>query len=181
MKLSKEQKLEKSKELSDVLKKVSHLYFTDYRGLKFKDMGELREKLRPMKCRYNVVKNSLLTHALDQAGIKVEDKGLLNGPMALLVVPEDDPVTPARVLEQFMKEHESMKITAGYVDGAWLDSAQCRQMSKLGTKPEMLGRLANTLYSSVAQVAWVVNAPIQELAGTLKALADKLETQEKGK
>lgn len=181
MKLTKQQKQEKSKDLAKVLKDVSHLFFTEYRGLKFQEMGELRAKLKPMKCRYNVVKNSLLSHALKRAGIKVRGDFSLGGPTALLLVPEDDPVSPVRALAAFAKENENLKIKAGYVDGGWLTPEQCKQLSALGTKPELLGKLASSLYSSVAQVAWVVTAPMQELAMTLKALKEKKKAEGKGK
>jgi large subunit ribosomal protein L10 len=178
MKLTKEQKKDKSKELAETIKGVSHLYFTHYQGLKFQDMDSLRAELKGIDCRYAVIKNTMLKNALEQAGIEVKGREeILQGPTALLLVAGDDPVSPARVLKKFGKEKEALKVRAGYVDGEWIDEAQCKQMSDLGTKPEMLGKLASALYTSVAQVAWVVNAPIGELARTLHAYEQKLKAE----
>ena len=47
MKLTKNEKIEKSKQLAETLKKAPHLFFTEYQGLKFVELDELRAKLRP--------------------------------------------------------------------------------------------------------------------------------------
>ena len=177
MKLTKEQKKKKAQELAEILKASEHLYFTGYKGLKFQEMTELRQQLRPLSCSYRVVKNALLAHALKGAGININDKKLLDGPNALLFASKDDPVSPARVLVEFAKDKESLKIKAGYVGGKWVNSAECRKLSAIGTKPELLGKLSGTLYSAVGQAAWVLAAPIQDLALTLKALQEKRATE----
>ncbi len=178
MKLTKEQKKEKSKELAKTLKGSAHIYFTQYQGLKFKEMDDLREKLASLGSSYKVYKNSILAHALKDAGITVEGgKEFLGGPNAVLVGAEDDPVSPARVLVKFAGEFEALKVKGGYVDGKWLSPEECVQLSTLGTKPEVLGKLANVLYSAVAQSAWVLAAPIRDMVLVLKALEEKKKSE----
>jgi large subunit ribosomal protein L10 len=179
MKLTRQQKKDQSKALADVLKGSAHLYFTEYQGLRFHDLAELRAQLKPMKCGYRVIKNSMLHHALEQAGVKVESKELLDGPNALLYAREDDPVSPARVLVKFAKTHQALKLKAGLVGGKWMTAVDCQKLSTLGTRPELLTQLAGTLYSTVAQGAWVLAAPIRDFVLVLKAVQEKKGTEAK--
>jgi large subunit ribosomal protein L10 len=177
MKLTKEQKTGKSKELATVLKGASHLYITEYQGLKFKEMDQLRADLKKVGCTYKVLKNSVLEHALKAAGVDGASRELLDGPNALLMGEEDDPVSSAKILMKFSKENDKLKLKGGYVEGKWLDSAECAAMSKIGTKPELQAKLASVLYSCVGQSVWVLAAPIRDLVLVLKALEGKKKSE----
>lgn len=179
MKLTKTQKKEKAKELGKLLKKSPHLYFAGFQGMKFQEMAELRTQLTPLGCGFRVIKNSLLGHALKEAGVKIASDDLLAGPNALLFTQEDDPVSPAKILFKIAKDNENLKIKAGYVGGQWVDASKCKQLSRLGTRPELLTQLAGTLYSAVGQTAWVLAAPMQQLALVLQALQEKKKDGEK--
>jgi len=177
MKLTKNQKTEKAKELAEKLKCAPHLFFTEYQGLKFQELDELRAKLRPLRCRYAVVKNSLVRFALKNAGLDAVDAHLLRGPVGMVVSESDDPVAPAKVLAAFAKQYPFLKIKAGLVSQKWMTPAECQRLSTLGSRSELLARLAGTLYSVVAQPAAVLQAPIRDMVLVLQAL---LEEQRKG-
>lgn len=173
MKLTKEQKKTVSKELGKTLKASSSVFFTNYQGLKFVEIDELRKQLRPMKAKYRIVRNTTLEHAMKEAGIVGGAAGLLKGPCAILLAVGDDPVAPAKALLKFAKVAEAMKLRGGYIGGQWMTPEQCAALAALGSKPELLGKLANALYSSVAQGAWVLAAPIRDFVMVLKALEAK--------
>lgn len=173
MKLTKAQKTEKGKALAERLKAAQHLFFAEYQGLRFKDLQALREKLRPSRARFAVVKNSLVRHALEGAGITGVAAGLFKGPVGMAVVEGEDPISAARVLAAFGKEFPKLKIKAGLVERCWMTVEDCRRLSALGSKNEVLGRLASALYGAVAQAAGVLQAPIRDFVLVLKALEDK--------
>ena len=173
MKLTKNQKIEKSKALAEKLKSSPHLFFTEYQGLKFQELDELRAKLRPLHCRYAVIKNNLVRYALQNAGIDGAAAELLEGPVGMVVSDSDDPVSPAKVLAAFAKQYPFLKIKAGLVGRRWMTPDECRKLSTLGSKPELLAKLAGALYSAVAQSAMVLQAPIRDMALVLRALEDK--------
>lgn len=181
MKLTKDQKVEKAKKLGAEIKAAEHVFFTHYQGLKFEQMDTMRTKLAPMNCKYTVLKNSQLANALKEAGIEINEvdagEGLLTGPSAVLIAKEDDPVSPAKVLVSMQKEAECLDIRAGYVGGKWISGDQVKELSKIGTKPELLSHLANALYSSVAQGAWVLAAPIRDLVLVLRAVEEKKKSE----
>jgi large subunit ribosomal protein L10 len=173
MKLTKKQKQEKSKDLSAKLAASPHLFFTEYQGLKFVELDELRAKLRPLRCRYAVVKNSLVRYALKNAGIENGDVKLLKGPIGMVVSESEDPVAPAKVLAAFAKQYPLLKVKAGFVSQKWMTPAECQTLSTLGSKAELLSKLAGTLYTTVSQSAGVLQAPLRDLALVLKALETK--------
>src|SRR5438309_8514384 len=125
MKLTKEQKKEISKQMAEAFKKAPHLYFTRFQGLKFVELAELRKKLKPLGCKYQVVKNSLLEYALKDSGKSGFTDELFKGPIGLVVGQGTDPVSAVKVLAMFAKEFPRLKIHAGYVEGEWLDTNGC--------------------------------------------------------
>jgi large subunit ribosomal protein L10 len=173
MKLTKKEKIEKAKALADALKQAPHLFFTEFQGLKFQEIDELRAKLRPLRCRYAVVKNSLIRYALKNAGVDGVDPKLLKGPVGMVVSEGEDPIAAAKILATFAKQFPLLKIKAGFVGAKWMSPADCQKLSSLGSKPELLAKLVGTLYSAVSQSAGVLQAPLREFVGVLAALEEK--------
>ena len=57
MNLTKDQKKQKSQDLSQEIQEAGTLFFTAYQGLKFVDMAELRAQLRPTGAKFRVERN----------------------------------------------------------------------------------------------------------------------------
>lgn len=173
MKLTKTQKIEKSKVLAEALKKAPHLFFTEFQGLKFKELDELRGKLRPLHCRYAVLKNSQIKYALKNAGVDGVDPKLLKGPIGLVVSENEDPVAPAKVLAAVAKQFPLLKIKAGFVGAKWMTPSDCAKLATLPGKQELMGKVVNVVYSVISSSVAVAQAPTRDLVMVVKALADK--------
>lgn len=174
MNLTKEQKKERSLSLSQDLKEAAGIFFTAYQGCKFTELAGLRAKLADAKCKFRVERNSILDHALQQAGIEGVDASLLKGPTAVAILKKDgDVAMSAKGLSDFAKANQAFKIRAGFTDGTWYDEAQVKVLATLGSKEENIGKLANALYSVVASSAQVLNAPIRDFAFVLEAVKGK--------
>lgn len=176
-KLTKSAKLEKAQGLAQELKAASYLVFADYQGMKFGDISGLRAKLRPMSCRFRVMKNSLVGHALKNAEMGGGRAGfpqdLLKGPLALVIAEGGDPSSSAKLLVSFAKEVPQLKLKAAYVQGSWMDSASVRRLAQLPGKNQLLTDLAGVLYSALSQAACVLQAPMRDLVYALKAVEDQ--------
>lgn len=173
MKLTKNQKIEKSQKLAEKLKSSPHLFFTEYQGLKFQELDELRAKLRPLRCRYAVVKNNLVRYALKNAGIEGTDEALLKGPVGMVVADSDDPVAPAKVLAAFAKQYPLLKVKAGLVGRKWMTPADCQTLSKLPSRQELLAKAVGIMYSVISQPVSVIQAPARDVLLVIKALEQK--------
>jgi large subunit ribosomal protein L10 len=166
--LSKEQKVEKAKGLSEEIKSAGVLFFTSYQGLKFSDMAGLREILAPTGAKYRVEKNSIVSHAVQNAGINGADEKYFKGPTAIAI--GGDIAAVAKAFVDFQKKAEALKLRACYADGVWYDEADIKKLASIGSKEDNLSKLAGALYSAVAQSAQVLQAPIRDLAYVLKAV-----------
>ncbi len=171
MNLTKEQKKQKSQELSAEITNAGTIFFTAYQGLKFVDMADLRAKLAPTGAKFRVERNAILDHAIRQAKIEGADGKLFQGPTAVAV--GGDIAAVAKTLVDFQKTQAALKLRACYSDGVWYDEAQVKQLATIGTKEENLSKLAGALYSAVAQSAQVLQAPIRDFAYVIKALEEK--------
>ena len=177
MKLTKNQKIETSKALAEKLKTAPHLFFTEFQGMKFVELDELRMQLKPLKCRYAVVKNSLVRYALKNAGIDGVDPKMLKGPVGLIVADNDDPVAPAKVIATLGKKFPQLKVRAGYVSRKWMSPADCAILSKLPSRQELMGKIVGLLYTLVSQPVAIAQAPTRDMVLVVKALENKLKSE----
>jgi large subunit ribosomal protein L10 len=84
--------------------KSTIVILTDYKGLDVSSMNTLRRKLREADAEYQVVKNSLLVRASDGNDVALI-KDQFKGPSGITLSYED-PVAPAKVLIDFIKENK---------------------------------------------------------------------------
>lgn len=177
MKLTKNEKIEKAKALAETLKQAPHLFFTDYKGLKFVEIDELRAKLRPLRCKYAVVKNSLVKYALKNAGVDGVDPKLLEGPIGLIVANDDDPVAPAKVIAAVAKQFPNLKVKAGFISQKWMSPADCEKLSKLPSKQELYGKAIGLVYAVVSQSVALAQAPTRDALLLAAALSEKKKSE----
>jgi large subunit ribosomal protein L10 len=174
MKLTKDQKKQKSQELAKKLQEAAGVFFANYQGLKFNDASKLRKKLSGINCSFNVIRNSVVSHAIKNADIKHKpDDTVLRGPTAMALLTEGDIVAIAREFAAFAKEIPALKMKACFSDNKWYDKKECEALSKLLTRTQTLSHLASSLYTCTSKMASVLQAPMRDLAFVLKALESK--------
>ncbi len=89
---------------------------TEYRGLKVKELGELRASLRGSSTDYRVLKNTLTSIAVRDKGYE-ELLPLLEGPTAVAFV-HGDPVQAAKDLAEFARRRDPPARHPGVARGA---------------------------------------------------------------
>ncbi|MCX5783005.1 MAG: 50S ribosomal protein L10 [Elusimicrobia bacterium] len=100
MNLTREQKKEKAKLLAEDFRSSSGVFFASYQGLKFKDIAVLRDKLTPAKCKFRVIRNTVMANALKGAEISAPQATLLKGPTAVTIQNGGDIAVAAKVLRK---------------------------------------------------------------------------------
>ena len=147
--------------LSEKLKTSSAGVLVDYRGITVAEDTELRAELRKNNVEYAVVKNTLLRFAVNNAGMSELDS-VLNGTTAL-AVSFDDPIAPARVINDFAKKmKDKFEIKGGYMDGKVMSLPEVQALADIPALPVLQ-----------AQVLGTMLAPITGLAVVLKQIAEK--------
>jgi large subunit ribosomal protein L10 len=162
-----ESKKAKVTALSEQIKKSTSGVIVDYKGISVLDDTKLRRELRENGITYFVEKNSILRRAFAEAGINgLEDS--LKGSSALALT-DSDQTAPARILGKYSESVASknyFKLKSGFIDGDVYDAVGVNKLSKIPSKEILLAQLVGSL-----------QGPMQKLAATLQALAEKKESE----
>jgi large subunit ribosomal protein L10 len=168
MKMNRAKKDEVVEQLIARLEQSPNLYLTDFTGLAVKPMTDLRRRLREAGVGYTVVKNSLVLRAFESASVKgLED--VVSGPTAVVFAGEE-PVTAARLLAQFKKDHEQLTLKAGLVEGRRLEAEEIIRLATLPSRQELLGQLAGAMQAPLQGFVGVLSGLLQQFVGAVEAL-----------
>ena len=171
-----QQKQEVVDALAQRLKDASAFYLTDFTGLNVKRMTELRARLRREGLQYVVVKNTLAERVL--AGMDLSQMAEhFRGPTGLVIGP-DDPVTAARVLSEFARDHDNRPaVKAGMVDKRAVSAAEVERLAKLPPRDQLLAELAGAFAAPMSQLAYALQAKLNEFVGLLDALRNERDAR----
>lgn len=136
----------------------------DYRGLNVAQVTELRKQLREAGIEFQVLKNSLVRRATENAGC-AELNEVLTGPTAIAFSGEDA-VAPAKILNDFAKKNEALKLKGGVVEGKVVGVEQIKALAELPSREGLLSMLLS-----------VLQAPMRNFALAVKAVGEKQEAQ----
>ena len=147
--------------LTEKLQNASAGVLVDYKGITVAEDTALRAELRKNNVEYAVVKNTLLRFAAKNCGLDELD-GVLNGTTSLAIC-NDDPVAPARVINDFAKKcNGHFEIKGGFMDGKVMALNEVMALAEIPPLPILR-----------AQVLGTMLAPISGLACVLKQIAEK--------
>ena len=158
------------KELTDKLSRAKSIYFTDYLGLNVSDVTSLRKKFFDSNVEYLVVKNTLLKIASDQNEISLGDE-LFSGSTAV-AISYDEPVTAAKVLKDFLKDHDLPSIKGVLFEGSYLPASEFEKIANLPSKEESLTKIVVMLKSPVQNIVNLLNSPMVKLVNVLNGLKE---------
>jgi large subunit ribosomal protein L10 len=134
----------------------------DYRGLNVSQVTELRKQLREAGVEFQVLKNSLLRRATAAAELSELDE-VLTGPTAV-AFGTNDAVAPAKILNDFAKKNEALKLKGAVVEGRVVGESEIKALAELPSREGLLSMLLS-----------VLQAPVRNFALAVKAVAEKEE------
>ena len=147
--------------LTEKLQGAAAGVLVDYKGITVSEDTALRAELRKNNVEYAVVKNTLLRFAVNNVGMNELDD-LLNGTTSLAIC-NDDPVAPARIVNDFAKKlGDRFSIKGGFMDGKVMPLSEVMALAAIPPLPVLR-----------AQVLGTMLAPISGLACVLKQIAEK--------
>jgi len=143
---------------------------THYRGLSVADMSELRSSLRAADVSLRVVKNTLARRAAEGTGFKLAED-LFAGPVAIAY--GNDPVGLARVLSDFAKGNEALKILGGVLDGKRLEKAGVSALASLPSREVLLARMLGSMQSPLSGFVRTLHEVPTSFVRVLAAVRDQ--------
>ena len=174
MALNLETKKEIVSEVAAVAADAHSAIAAEYRGLGVEELTELRSKARQGGVYLRVVKNTLAKRALEGTDYECMRDGLV-GPL-ILAFSQEDPGSAARVLKDFSKEHELLKVTMLSIGGQLLEPSELSRLAKLPTKEQAISMLMAVMKAPAEKLARTLAEPHAKMVRTFAALRDQKQS-----
>lgn len=129
-------------EVSEQIAKAQAIVLAEYRGMGVADMTVLRAEARKSDVYLRVLKNTLVRRAVEGTAFS----GLANdmvGPLVFGI--STDPVSAAKVMNNFAKANDKFVIKAGAMPNQVMSAAGVQALASMLSREELLAKFARTL------------------------------------
>jgi len=171
--LNLEQKKAIVAEVADVASSAHSAVAAEYRGLTVEDLTELRKEARNNNVYLRVVKNTLAKRAVADTDFECMTEGF-SGPL-VLAFSQEDPGAAARVINDFVKEHDDLIVKMVSISGKLLDPSEIKTLAKMPTYEQAISILMATMKAPVQKLATTLNEVPGKLVRTVAAIRDAKE------
>lgn len=175
MALKLEQKKTIVAEVADVASQSLAVVVADYRGLTVSDMTTLRSKARNSGVYLRVVRNTLARRAFDGTSFECLKDSLV-GPV-LLAFAKDEPGASARLVRDFAKTNEKLKVVALSLGGQLYDGKQLDAIAKLPNRIEAITKLVTVMQAPITKFVRTMAEPPAKFVRLLAAIRDQKQSQ----
>jgi large subunit ribosomal protein L10 len=158
-------------EVRDRLSSSNAALLTEYRGLKVADLAALRRSIGEAGGEYKIYKNTLARRAAAELGLSELDP-MLVGPTAIAFV-EGDAVAVAKSLRDFARGNPNLTIKGGLLGTKVLTAADTTALADVAPREVLLAQLAGLLAAPLQQMAGLLQALPRNFAYGLSALLEK--------
>lgn len=166
----KQKKIETVEKLTTKVTQAKSLVFVDYRGLKHKQLEELRKLLKKTEAEFVVTKNRLLLRALSARADEVKD--VLQDVTATLFAYADE-VAPLKELIKFFKTAGSGKAKGALWGTTVLTEGEVTRLAQLPPRQVLLGQLAAQLQAPLWGLHYALSWNIRKLMYALRAIKEQ--------
>jgi large subunit ribosomal protein L10 len=161
------------KELNEKFARARTAIVAEFSKLNVETVTRLRKKFRDSGVDYKVLKNTLARLAAKGTPVEVVS-GDFTGPVAI-ALGYDDVVVPAKILQEFIKDLETIKIRSAVVEGKKTDAAGVAALAKMPGLPELRAKILGMLTQPAGTLVRTLAEPGSRLARLIKARAEAME------
>jgi len=160
-------------EVAGVANNALSVVAAEYRGLTVAQMTSLRTEARRSGVYLRVIRNTLARRALEGTEFEcIRDS--LTGPI-VLAFSQSDPGASARLIKQFSKEIEHLKVRVLSISGKLLGPNDLDVLAKMPTRDEAIALLMSVMMAPVTKLVRTLAEPPAKLARTIAAIRDQKE------
>ena len=167
-----EAKRESIDELKAQLADSRTLIVSEYRGLRVKEIAEIRRALRKQDVTYRVVKNRLMRIAAQDSPVSDAISPLLVGPTAI-AFGNDEAGTAKALIDAVKPYNRVVKITGGVLGSRAIDADAVTRLAALPSRETLLAEAIGAITAPMSTMAGLFDAPLRDVAGLIQALHDK--------
>ena len=166
--MNKNQKSELVSSLKERLVASAFVAVVHYRGMSDKQLYDMRVALKSKGCNMKIAKNTLMKVAIQGTDLEVLTPHLV-GPTAILY--SQDPVALAKVVSDFAKEVEILKVKIGYLNKSLIAEGAISNLAKLGSLEEVRASFLGNLNGVQSNFVRVLNAQQSGMVSLLQNYA----------
>jgi len=165
--------LELVQNLNEKIKKSKSILFSDFKGVKTKDLTSFRESIKEKGGEVVVSKNTLLKIALKENQISEDnlDKSLAG--QTVTVLSYEDPLATIKSFFSFAEKFENLKAKSGFFESKFVSEKELVALSKLPGKEELIGKLIGSMKSPIFGLVNALGQTRSKAVYVFKAIADK--------
>jgi large subunit ribosomal protein L10 len=160
-------------EVAEVASTAFSAVAAEYRGISVEKMTALRAEARKNGVYLRVVKNTLARRAVKDTEFECMTEGL-TGPL-VLAFSQEDPGAAARVIKDFAKTEDKLKVTLVSVSGQLLAPSELETLAKMPTYDQAISMLMSVMKAPVQKLAQTMNEVPGKLVRTVAAIRDAKE------
>ena len=155
-------------EIRDKLGRAQSVVLIDYRGLTVEEVTDLRNQFRKAGVEYAVLKNTMLTLAARDLGIRgLED--YLKGPTAV-AFGYQDPVAPAKIITEYLKKNKKISVKCGMVDRKVVDQAGVTALAELPPREVLIAKLMGSMNALITGFVGVLSGVLRKFVYAVEAV-----------
>ena len=158
-------------EVSGVAKQALSLVAAEYSGLTVGQLTDLRKSARNAGVYMRVVRNTLARRALEGTQFACMQEKLV-GPL-LLAFSQEDPGAAARLIKEFVKTNEKLKVMALAIDSQLLPPEGLNRLASLPTRNEAIAQLMSVMNAPITKFVRTLAEPHAKLVRTIAAVRDQ--------
>ena len=162
--MNRKQKKELVESLHKTFLNSQSIIVTHINGLTVAETTNLRSNMRDANCKFKVTKNKIVKLALKNTNFEHLDN-LFTGPTAIGT--SEDAIAPAKVLFDFTKESEKIKIIGGGVEKKSLSIDDISNLASLPSLDEVRSKLIGLLMAGPAKLVRTIKEPPSRVARIL--------------
>ena len=162
--MNRKQKEELVESLHKTFLNSQSIIVTHINGLTVSETTTLRSNMRDANCKFKVTKNKIVKLALKKTKFEYLDN-LFTGPTA--IGSSEDAIAPAKVLVNFTKESEKIKIIGGGVETKSLSVEDITNLASLPSLDEVRSKLIGLLMAGSTKLVRTMKEPSSRLARIL--------------
>ena len=150
------------KEMNDKFTRAKSLVLVETKKVNVETITKLRKKLRAGGVEFKVLKNTLAKRAAKGTAFEVIAEDFV-GPVSASFS-YGDVVAPAKILSEFIKDLETIKIKSGVIDGKKMSAKDVAVLRAkiLGMINQPAGKLARTIAEPANKLARVLKAKSEQ-------------------
>jgi large subunit ribosomal protein L10 len=161
-------------EVAGVAQQAVSLVAAEYSGLTVHQLTDLRKTARNAGVYMRVVRNTLARRALEGTQFACMQPELV-GPL-LLAFSKEDPGAAARLIREFVKTNEKLKVKALAIDSKLLPASGLNSLANLPTRDQAIAQLMSVMNAPITKFVRTLAEPHAMLVRTVAAIRDKKQS-----